>query len=142
MRFASEIYLVDMAQELVQKILERHKVIDDEIFWVSLAVRETLINAAKHGNQYAADKRIGLRLDFEDGLLGLEVSDEGAGFDLEAVPDPLSEENLLKPSGRGIFYVKSFMDRVEFRRNKPQGTLVRMEKKLHYKSSVKQEQGA
>jgi len=142
MRFASEIYLIDLVQEVVQKILERHKVVDDEIFWISLAVRETLINAAKHGNQYAADKQIGLRLGFEDGLLQLEVSDEGAGFDLAAVPDPLSEENLLKPSGRGIFYVKSFMDRVEFRRAKPCGTRVLMEKKLHYKAPVTQEQGA
>ena len=46
--------------------------------------------------------------------LEVRVQDEGTGFDPEAVPDPLAEENLLKADGRGIFFMRSFMDEVSY----------------------------
>ena len=44
----------------------------------------------------------------------VEIEDEGPGFDVEDVPDPTAEENLEKPSGRGIMLMRAFMDRVEY----------------------------
>ena len=60
----------------------------------------------------------------------IRVVDEGQGFDPEAVGDPLAPENLLKSSGRGIFFMRSFMDEVELRRVPGGGMEVRLTKKL------------
>jgi serine/threonine-protein kinase RsbW len=51
---------------------------------------------------------------YDQHTLNIEIQDEGNGFDVVNLPNPLAPENLLKPSGRGIFLIKSFMDRVEF----------------------------
>jgi len=60
----------------------------------------------------------------------VRVLDEGEGFDPEEVADPLAPENILKSSGRGIFFMRSFMDDVVLRRAAEGGMEVRMVKKL------------
>ncbi|HPB28639.1 MAG TPA: ATP-binding protein, partial [Acidobacteriota bacterium] len=107
MRFSSEVLFIDIAQEVVQKILENLKVVEDEIFWVCLAVREAVINAVKHGNNFDAGKYVDFAVDIQGEQLRIEVADQGTGFNIDDVPDPLSDENILKPSGRGIFYIRS-----------------------------------
>jgi serine/threonine-protein kinase RsbW len=62
--------------------------------------------------------------------LEISVRDEGSGFSIEDLPNPLEAENLLKPSGRGIFYIRSFMDEVEFRPLSLGGMEVHMVKKV------------
>ena len=42
------------------------------------------------------------------------IADEGRGFDVGAVPDPTAPENLARPSGRGIFLMKTFLDDVRY----------------------------
>jgi serine/threonine-protein kinase RsbW len=61
--------------------------------------------------------------------LEVQVADQGAGFDPSSVPDPVAEENLLKAYGRGIFFMRSFMDEVEYSFPASGGTRVRMLKK-------------
>jgi serine/threonine-protein kinase RsbW len=130
MRFISEVLFIDIAQDVVQKILENHHVQEDERFWVCLAVREAVINAVKHGNNFDARKFVDFVVDIHDEQLRIEVVDEGAGFNIDDVPDPLSEDNILKPSGRGIFYIRSFMDNVDYENARPLGTRLVMFKKL------------
>lgn len=130
MRFSSEVLFIDIAQEVVQKILENLKVIEDEIFWVCLAVREAVINAVKHGNNFDAGKYVDFVVDIQGEQLRIEVADQGTGFNVDDVPDPLSDENILKPSGRGIFYIRSFMDNVDYEIVQPSGTRLVMIKKL------------
>ena len=61
----------------------------------------------------------------------IRVVDQGEGFDLQEVGDPLAPENLLKPNGRGIFYMKSFMDRIEYSsRADGGGTVVTLRKQI------------
>ena len=60
----------------------------------------------------------------------IRIEDEGEGFDPSTVPDPTDPENLLRPSGRGIFYMQQFMNRVEFGRASNGGTSVLMVKQL------------
>jgi serine/threonine-protein kinase RsbW len=60
----------------------------------------------------------------------VEVVDEGDGFDPEAVADPLDPENVLKSSGRGIFFMRNFMDDVSIARGNRGGMVVRMSKNL------------
>jgi serine/threonine-protein kinase RsbW len=59
----------------------------------------------------------------------IRVRDQGEGFDPEEVDDPLAPENLLKPSGRGIFLIRSFMDDVQLQRSPDGGMEVRMMKR-------------
>jgi len=130
MRFSSEVLFIDIAQEVVQKILENLKVVEDEIFWVCLAVREAVINAVKHGNNFDAGKYVDFAVDIQGEQLRIEVADQGTGFNIDDVPDPLSDENILKPSGRGIFYIRSFMDNADYEVVQPSGTRLVMLKKL------------
>ena len=60
----------------------------------------------------------------------LVFADRGAGFEPEAVADPLAPENMLKSSGRGIFFMRNFMDDVQLQRAPEGGMEVRMVKKL------------
>jgi serine/threonine-protein kinase RsbW len=58
------------------------------------------------------------------------VRDEGEGFDAAQVADPLSPENILKPSGRGIFIIRHLMDEVQIERRPNGGTEICMTKRL------------
>ena len=92
----------------------------DAIHWIGVAVRESVINAIKHGNQDVEDKLVtvefGLAPAAEPKRLTVRVVDQGEGFDPVEIADPLAPENLLKSSGRGIFFMRSLMDDVHMRR--------------------------
>jgi len=107
---------------------------DDAVHWIGVAVRESVINAIKHGNREEVDKLVTVEFTFtpasEPNELIVRVLDQGAGFDPEEIADPLAPENLLKASGRGIFFMRSFMDDVTLRRASEGGMEVRMVKKL------------
>lgn len=130
MTFGSEMPYIDMAQDVAQKVLQNCRVVDDEIYWISLAVREAIINAMKHGNRFDPKKSVDLTMVFKGNHLKVSVADEGEGFDPEGVPNPLADENILKPSGRGIFYMRSFMDRVAIGRRPRRGMRIVMEKNV------------
>ena len=99
---------------------------DDTCYWLVTATREAVTNAIRHGNRQVPDRLVRIAYRFEDDEVTIRVEDEGEGFDPEAVPDPTLPENLLRPSGRGIFYMRRFMDRVEIGRAPGGGTVVTM----------------
>jgi len=107
------------------------------IHWVGVAIRESVINAIKHGNRHDASKHV--FVEFENtpgdapGLI-IRVRDQGEGFDPELVADPLSPENILKSSGRGIFLIRNFMDDVRLQPAPEGGMEIRMVKRLHQKA--------
>ena len=107
---------------------------EDALHWISIAVRESVANAMKHGNKGDETKRV--KVEFttspadRPSELVILVRDQGEGFDPEQVADPLAPENLLKSSGRGIFLIRSFMDDVALRRVPEGGMEVRMVKRL------------
>jgi serine/threonine-protein kinase RsbW len=107
---------------------------EDAVHWIGVAVRESVINAIKHGNREDADKLVTVEFTFtpvsDPRELVVRVLDQGEGFDPEEIADPLAPENLLKASGRGIFFMRSFMDDVTLRRAAEGGMEVRMVKKL------------
>jgi serine/threonine-protein kinase RsbW len=124
--------------DLVQALSDRMSLIagldDDATHWVSVAVRESVINAVKHGNREDPAKHVTVEFTLSPrvtpGEFGITVLDQGAGFDYEEVGDPLAPENLLKSSGRGIFFMRNFMDDVAITRRPEGGMSVRMIKKL------------
>ena len=124
--------------DLVQIVSDRMSTIagmeEDAIHWVSVAVRESVINAIKHGNKEDRDKHVTVEFQLSPRErpenFVVEVLDEGEGFNPDEVANPLEAENVLKSSGRGIFFMKSFMDDVTMARRPEGGMSVRMSKKL------------
>ncbi|MCX7881882.1 MAG: SpoIIE family protein phosphatase [Brevinematales bacterium] len=89
---------------------------DDERWRLYTALYEALINAVEHGNRFDVQKRVHVFYRILSQAIVIKVRDEGKGFVLEEVPNPLDRENLLKPSGRGIFMIRKLMDRVKYNR--------------------------
>jgi serine/threonine-protein kinase RsbW len=100
------------------------------LHWISVAIRESVINAIKHGNRSDARKSVFVEFASHPTELVVSVRDQGAGFDPSVLLNPLAPENLLKSSGRGIFFMRNFMDDVSLRRLPEGGMEVRMVKKL------------
>ena len=132
--FGSAFDMLDFVQVVSDHIGRLAGLDDDSLHWVSVAVRESVVNAIKHGNKNDESNRVVVEFtpvpmhDPEE--LVIRVEDEGEGFDPEALADPLAPENILKSSGRGIFLIRSFMDDVQLQRATPRGMQVRMVKKV------------
>lgn len=107
---------VDLAEEMAVRLAEAAGFDDDNRYRIGMAVREGMINALEYGNQRSRSKKIHFTLALEAEKLVIRIRDEGPGFEVADVPDPLAEENLLKTSGRGIFLMRAFMDEFEVRR--------------------------
>jgi serine/threonine-protein kinase RsbW len=99
-------------------------------FGVDMAVREAVANAIKHGNQQDETKTVEVTFSTSAEAFIIEVADQGTGFSEDSIPDPTDPANLMKTSGRGIFFMRNFMDTVEWHPVPEGGTLVRMTKKF------------
>jgi serine/threonine-protein kinase RsbW len=134
LEFCSAFDMLDFVQLVSDHLCRRIGFDEDSMHWVGVAIRESVINAIKHGNRNDAGKMV--HVDFitshdpENAGLTISVRDEGEGFEPEEVADPLAPENMLKSSGRGIFLIRSFMDDVQLRKGAEGGMEVRMVKKL------------
>ena len=91
-------------------------------------MHEAVITAIMHGNKSAADKQVDVRFVTEQNAVTVYVRDYGEGFDPTQLPDPTNSDNLLNPTGRGIFYMRTFMDEVEHSIHPEGGSVVRMRK--------------
>jgi serine/threonine-protein kinase RsbW len=129
--FGSHLGYLDLIQELSEKISLMAGFDEDSRFWIGLSLRESVVNAVQHGNKLDEKKKVGIRFESLSDRLIIYVQDEGEGFEETDVPDALDPENLLKPSGRGIFYVRSFMDEVCYKILPEGGCEMRMEKRLN-----------
>ena len=103
---------IDLAQLMTQRLAEALGYDETEVHHVAMSVREGIINALHYGNRMQRDKQIFLSYTFEPDRLVIRLLDQGGGFELADVADPLAEENLLKSSGRGLLLVRAFMDDV------------------------------
>ena len=133
---------IDLIQVVVDDALERLGLDGDSRHWVGIAIREAVANAIKHGNRLDPDKHVEVELAVAGGEAVIRVLDEGDGFDVQEVGDPLAPENLLKPNGRGIFYMKSFMDEIEYGSRSDGGTVVTLRKHIRSAASPKTRQGS
>jgi serine/threonine-protein kinase RsbW len=86
----------------------------DDIFDIRISLEEALVNAIKHGNKFDPHLSVEVSLEISDDKVAVKVRDEGKGFDYASLPNPTSAANLDKLSGRGIFLIKSLMNRVTF----------------------------
>jgi serine/threonine-protein kinase RsbW len=124
----SSLETIDTAESLVVEAAAACGISEDDVPGLGMAIRECVANAVVHGNRYNAKKKVHLELRSSPSALEIVVGDEGDGFSLDDVPDPLAEENLLKQSGRGILLIRAFVDEFEVRKREPLGTEVRLVK--------------
>lgn len=99
---------------------------DEAVFAIDLAVREAVINAVKHGNQLDETKPVEISFSNLDKGFEVIIRDFGTGFDVDEIPDPTNPENLLKANGRGILFMRNFMEEVEWFQHPQGGTVVKM----------------
>jgi serine/threonine-protein kinase RsbW len=125
----SRIEAVAEAAEAAARFVAQLGLGEEIAFGVDMAVREAVTNAVLHGNKQELEKTVELRLESAANALEITVRDHGAGFDPGSVPDPTEAQNLLKTSGRGILFMNTFMDEVQWLRHDKGGTVVRMVKR-------------
>ena len=125
--FESTLDSVDSAESLVLSVAENAGFEEEDLHKVGMAVREAMVNAVVHGNRYNLRKKVHLSVAAEGGDLAVTILDEGEGFDPNALPDPLAEENLLRQSGRGLLLIQAFVDEFSMRKAEPpMGTEVKL----------------
>lgn len=125
----SRIEAINDAASATAEFVKRLGLNDDAAFGVDLAVREAVTNAVLHGNRQDEAKAVEVSLKSLPGAIEITVRDSGKGFDTESVPDPTDSQNILKPNGRGLLFMRTFMDEVEWSRHPAGGTVVRLIKK-------------
>src|SRR6266851_4316220 len=126
----TQVESVNLAEEMCLRVAEAAGFGEDDCYRIGMSVREGVINAFHYGNQERPDKKIYLAVDLTAEKMIIHVLDEGTGFNLSDIPDPLAEENLLSTSGRGIFLMRAFMDEFDVLSGKTGGAEIVMSKKL------------
>jgi len=125
----SRIDTVATAAAAVAEFVSRVGISDEAAFGIDMAVREAVTNAVLHGNRQDEKKVVDISLKSLPDAVEISVHDQGPGFNPEEVPDPTKQENILKTSGRGIFFMRTFMDEVNWLIRPGGGTTVRMVKR-------------
>lgn len=130
MTLETQVESVNLAEEMCLRVAEAAGFNEDDCYKIGMSVREGMINAFHYGNQERPEKKIYLAVDLTADKMIIHVLDEGKGFALADVPDPLAEENLLSTSGRGIFLMRAFMDEFDVVSGRNGGAEIVMAKKL------------
>jgi len=114
LEFASRPENIAIIERLIDEIREDNA-FDEECYGdVLIAMTEAVNNAIVHGNKLHDDKLVVVEYGLQERNLYFKITDQGAGFDFENVPDPTSPENLEKPNGRGVFLMRSLADECVF----------------------------
>jgi serine/threonine-protein kinase RsbW len=115
---------------LVGEAVKEYGLSEELAHWLELTISESMINAIQHGNQCDPAKKATLQISSTGDVLEIIVEDQGNGFALDTIADPTDAANLLKPCGRGILIIRSFMDEVDLTRSEGGGSRLRMVKKI------------
>ncbi|MBX7173745.1 MAG: ATP-binding protein [Pyrinomonadaceae bacterium] len=109
----------------LMKRVEKLGVINPEQSNLFIALDEAFVNAVKHGNKFDANKLVRITADVSSKEARFTVEDEGEGFDVNAIPDPLDPTNLFKTSGRGVLFIYNIMDEVKYNERGNRLTMVK-----------------
>ncbi len=125
----SSLESVNMAEERAQQFATSVGFDEDNCLKIAMAVREAAVNAVLHGNAYDPHKKMTVGFEITPQALVITITDQGEGLDLNNIPDPTTPKNLLKPSGQGVFLMRTLMDDIRVRLLNP-GTEITMVKKV------------
>ena len=115
---------------LIGEAIKAYGISDELAHWLELTVSESVINAIQHGNKSDPAKKATLKISSNGDTIEIIVEDQGRGFTLDTVADPTDMANLLKPTGRGILIIRSFMDEVNLSAREGGGCRLRMMKRI------------
>jgi serine/threonine-protein kinase RsbW len=107
----------DICAKLMQSLveaLEEYGWAEREVFGIRMAMEETIVNAIRHGNQCSPDKSVDVEISVSDQDFNATITDQGNGFDPDAVPDPTHDDNLENCSGRGLVLIQNYADEVTY----------------------------
>ena len=121
---------------LVDEAMKEYELSGDLAHWIELTISESMINAIQHGNKCDPAKKATLKISSNGEAIEVIVEDQGKGFEMTDVADPTNVENLLKPSGRGILIIRSFMDEVDLSGREGGGSRLRMLKRIPKENSA------
>ncbi|MFH0764605.1 MAG: ATP-binding protein [Candidatus Omnitrophota bacterium] len=134
MKVKKKVFIVPSRIESIKKVsskildfLKPYGVSEETLFDIRLSTEEAVRNAIVHGN--LSDKQLLTTVSYwiENGFISIEIEDEGVGFDRGVLPDPTTEENLMKSSGRGVYLINRLMDSARFNES---GNIITMTKRL------------
>jgi len=117
LKIASKIENINLIEDLINDVCEKQGIKEDQYGNVLISMTEAVTNAIIHGNKSDGAKFVEVSHEIVDNKLVFTIKDEGLGFDFKNLPDPTAPENLEKPTGRGVFLMKSLADEVEFEDN-------------------------
>ncbi|MEQ1642906.1 MAG: ATP-binding protein [Pyrinomonadaceae bacterium] len=110
----SAISTMHIVLEYLMKRVEKLGVIKPEESNLFVALDEAFVNAVKHGNKFDSQKLVRITAEVSKAEAKFTIEDEGEGFDVNNIPDPLDPENLFKTSGRGVLFIYNIMDEVKY----------------------------
>ncbi|MEZ6065890.1 MAG: ATP-binding protein [Planctomycetaceae bacterium] len=122
---ASEVSAGQPVQDRIMHLVESCGFSGHDSFGIRLALEEAIVNAMKHGNGLDPSKQVKISCSVDDERVEIVIEDEGPGFDPGDVPDPTEDDNIDKPSGRGLMLMRAFMTSIEYNER---GNRVRLEK--------------
>lgn len=111
--------------DYLMKRVEKLGVIKPEQSNLFIALDEAFVNAVKHGNKFDSNKLVRICAEVSAKEARFTVEDEGDGFDVNAIPDPLDPSNLFKTSGRGVLFIYNIMDEVKYNERGNRLTMVK-----------------
>jgi len=109
----------------LMKRVEKVGVINPETSNLFVALDEAFVNAVKHGNKFDANKLVRITADVSPEEARFTIEDEGDGFNVAEIPDPLDPQNLFKTSGRGVLFIYNIMDEVKYNERGNRLTMVK-----------------
>lgn len=121
----SAISLMHIVLDYLMKRVEKLGVIKPEQSNLFVALDEAFVNAVKHGNKFDTAKLVRIIADVSAEEARFTIEDEGDGFDVKNIPDPLDPENLFKTSGRGVLFIYNIMDEVIYNERGNRLTMVK-----------------
>lgn len=130
----SDLNNIKKVERVTEKIADYMKFLEDDRDSLAIAVTEIVGNAISHGNKGDVNKKVTIDFEYKKDTITVTINDEGKGFDVNKIENPLEPENLLKESGRGIFIVRALMDKVEFFKTE-NGSAIRLTKKTNRSSN-------
>ena len=113
-QIVSSIENIPLVEQFVDELYNEHQFSKEIYGNVLISLIELANNAIIHGNKKDTTKTVTINAIVEDNTLICQVKDEGSGFDFLNLPNPIAKENIEKPFGRGIFFVKHLSDQCHF----------------------------